>query len=433
MARQGATLTQYGVDRLTAENGKDKIVWDSTLPGFGVRARVAGSKVYVVKFRNASGQQRWLTLGDCASIPLSDRKNDQGRVIETGARTMARQALAAAAAGVDPATARDRLKAVPTVKEAAKDWLVYGETRAIKPWKAKTAYEYRRIVTGGIEPEWGHLRLDELTLKRLHTYQKKKSATPYEANRVLGALRSIIRHAIAHKTYSGEDPTTALGFYEEEERVCALEPEQIEELKKALRAHENQFPAAVLAIRLLLLTGARREEIVQARWEWVDWDAGVIRLPDDKSRRTGDKTRLKTVVLGDVGLFLLTPHRQAKGPIFPARTKDGTAYDGLGKAWSVIRKGLVGTNGRPLRLHDLRHAYGAAAIDAGIPDAQISEVLGHRDRRSTRRYTDARESTKRRVGSALAAALGQALGLTAPQLRDAIEQRPVSSSCDESQ
>jgi integrase len=415
MARRRSPLTQETVDRLRATTAKDAFLWDGALPGFGVRARPGGSKRYLLKYRSLSGDPRWYTIGDCSAIPLADRKGADGRIIETGARTRARQALGAVAEGKDPAAAREAAAEMPTVGEVAHQWLVWGETRAIRAWKAKTLYEYMRIVKGSLKPTFGRYRLNELKVPKIDQFQKSHANRPYEANRVLGALKQVYGYAQSKLGYTGPNPVADIEFYSEEARTCPLEDADILKLRDALKANENRFPSAVLAVRLMMLSGARRNEIIRARWDWVNWDHGEIRIPDHKSRRNGDKKAPKVIVIGPVGLHLLRPLTQKRGPIFPAEdgAQKSECYAGIGKAWSAIRAAakVTGPDGRPLRLHDLRHAYGATAVDAGVPDNQIGEQFGHADRRSTERYTKARNSTKRRVGTALSAAIGAALGI----------------------
>jgi integrase len=133
--------------------------------------------------------------------------------------------------------------------------------------------------------------------------------------------------------------------------------------------------AAAAAIRLLLLTGCRKGEILSLRWEWVDFGRGCLRLPDSK-------TGAKTVPVASAALELLAglPHRS--GFVLPAGKGQGH-YTGLQKDWERVREraGLAG-----VRVHDLRHSFASFAIAGGDTLFMVGKVLGHKQARTTEAY-----------------------------------------------
>ena len=97
---------------------------------------------------------------------------------------------------------------------------------------------------------------------------------------------------------------------------------------------------------------------------------------------------------------------------YDAKTRRVTAYDGRETAPAgATPTQFLGDDGRPLRLHDLRHAFGSAAFDGGLTLEQVGQLFGHQDPRSTRRYSKARKTTKRRLGELMVSAMAEVLRL----------------------
>jgi integrase len=155
-------------------------------------------------------------------------------------------------------------------------------------------------------------------------------------------------------------------------------------------------PYGVAAIRLLLLTGARLREVLHARWDWIDWERGIMWLPDSKTRR-------KPVYLSGVALDVLRGIEPVVGNphIFPGERK-GTHRADLKRPWNAIRRaaGLIepesGKKGRTkkssseerpaFRLHDLRHSFASLGAGSSLGLPVVGKLLGHKQARTTSRY-----------------------------------------------
>jgi integrase len=160
---------------------------------------------------------------------------------------------------------------------------------------------------------------------------------------------------------------------------------------------------SVAAIRLLLLTGARVREILDLEWQHVDFQRGMLRLPDSK-------TGAKVIVLGGAALTLLD--RLPKiGRHVISSTSAGTVNEkpraDVNRLWrAVCREAEIeGT-----RLHDLRHSNAAVGAGAGLSLHQIGALLGHSQAATTKRYAHLAADPQRRaadlIGNEVAAALG---------------------------
>jgi len=166
----------------------------------------------------------------------------------------------------------------------------------------------------------------------------------------------------------------------------------------AMEAEHGLSPTATAAIRLLLLSGCRKSEILSLRWEWVDAERGVLRLPDSK-------TGAKVVPLAATAVKLLAELPRRGDYVLPAATGPGH-YTGLQKDWERVRAraGLAA-----VRVHDLRHSFASFAVADGNSLYLIGKVLGHRQARTTEIYAHLADDPIRAVADRTAARIAAAM------------------------
>ncbi|CEF49376.1 unnamed protein product [uncultured bacterium] len=160
-------VTKRTVDALQPRTC-DALLWDDELRGFGVRCRPSGAKSYFLKYRTASGRQRWLTLGQHGPLTPQD------------ARAMALREKATAAGGADPSGARMQKRREGTIAQIAARYL---EEHVPAHNKPSTAAEVARIVEKRIKPALGQIKIGDLSRADIKAWHQRMSATPYEANR----------------------------------------------------------------------------------------------------------------------------------------------------------------------------------------------------------------------------------------------------------
>jgi integrase len=210
----------------------------------------------------------------------------------------------------------------------------------------------------------------------------------------------------------------------EDKRETLLSRDEITRLGDTLTKYEDRnteakekgedsvaHPSALLAIRLLLLTGARKSEIVQAKWDWVDLVTGQLRLPDSKTGR-------KSVPLPPPALKLLNKQIELaeslldddqelkRNPYIISGKIEGKHLIGLQKIWERIRKQA---DLEHVRLHDLRHAWASIAAQSGESLYLIGKVLGHTDQQTTQRYAHVDQTHQQAVSNRTAETLQAAL------------------------
>ena len=366
-------ITKRAVDQLQGD-GAEKFYWDDDLPGFGVRIRSSGRKYYVAQFR-ADGRMRRITLGRHGGVPT-----------ET-ARRRAMAAISEAKGGGDPAAARDARRKAPTMKQLGKRFL---EDYVPDHCKPSTAYEYGRSVKLFIEPRIGKRKVSDIKRSDIAELHHALRETPYQANRTLGVLSKMFSLAeVWGWRADGSNPCLHIKRYKEEKRERFLSAEEFARLGKVLDEtlqDGSETRSAVVAIRLLMLTGCRLSEIQKLRWEHVDLEAGELHLPDTK---TGG--RAVPLAPSAVRLLEVLP-RDEDNPWVIAGRKPGSHLTDLQHPWRRIRARAELDD---VRIHDLRHSFASRALALGEGLPMIGKLLGHTQVQTTARYAHlARDTVK---------------------------------------
>lgn len=390
---------------------KQQFLWDTALRGFGVYALSSGQKVYVCQFRR-HGQSQRVKIGA------------HGPVTAEQARVEALKILGAVAAGEDPAGDKREQREARTVSAIANEFLTEHVEALRKP---KTALEYRRIIDSYIRPVIGKILMRELKRADVAALRAGLKGTPTTANRALAVLSSMWAYASKiGDVGEGENPVVGIERYRENARERYLTTDELVRLGDALRLAEGDGlsfeidpakpgskhapkpenrrvkidPFAIGALRLLLLTGARVGEILGAQWSQVDWERGILFLPDSKTGK-------KPVYLSAAALAVLAElPRMEKNPHVIAGARDGEPRSDLKKPWAAVSK-AAGLEG--VRLHDLRHSFASVGAGASLGLPIIGKLLGHSQPQTTNRYAHLDADPMRRaadaIGSTIAAAL----------------------------
>lgn len=388
-----AKITKRSVDA-AAPTDKEFFLWDDELKGFGLRVYPSGRKMYLAQFRSG-GRLRRVNIGL------------HGAVTPDLARTEAMKHLSQVRLGADPAGERDRRKASPTMKEFGKRFL---EEHVASHCKPSTQAEYKRSVELFINPKLGSHRIIDITRADIVEMHQSMKATPYQANRTLGVLSIMftVAHTWGVRT-DGVNPCWKVRRYKEIKRERYLTPDELARLGKVLR-ESNAEREAAFCIQLLLLTGCRLSEIQKLKWEYVDLDAGLLRLPDSKSGA-------KLVAIGQavVEVFKAIP-KVKDNPYVITGTIEGQHLTDMQKPWRRLRK-RAGLD--DLRIHDLRHSFASDALQLGEDLTMIGRLLGHTQVQTTARYAHLKTDPIRAAANKVSNAIALALSLPA---REKVEE-----------
>jgi integrase len=312
---------------------------------------------------------------------------------------LAKVILGAVETGADPIAERRAARGVRTFKMVAEDFL---SLHVLTKRKARTGDEYRRILETRILPTLGSKRIVDLQRADVTKLHGKLSSTPYEANRAL-ALISVVWNWAARR---GAPSWARLGAALNEGETIGL-PYAVNELKanakhapKSDKRRTKLDPLAAAAIRLLILTGARLREILDARWENVDLERGVIFLADSKTGR-------KPIYLSAAAQVVLASLPRVNGnPHIIAGERAGAPRADLKKPWAAVCK-AAGLEG--VRLHDLRHSFASIGAGASMGLPVIGKLLGHSQAATTHRYAHLDADPLRRAVETIGATISAAM------------------------
>jgi integrase len=363
-------------------------IWDGLFPGFGLRTTSSGVKSFILKYRHV-GRQRFMTIGRYGVLTPEE------------ARREARRLLGLVAAGGDPAGEKARAQESATLADFAPRYAAEFSAHHKKP----TSQENDRFhFKGYLIPAFGDARLDAISKSDVARWYARLSDRAVTANRCIALLSHVYTVAARWgEVPDGMNPCRGLVKYKETARKRFLSPDETARLGKALSDAEaaGDSPYPIAAIRLLMFTGARLNEILGLRWEWVDLDARQLRLPDSK-------TGAKSIALPAPAVEVLaTLPRLAGNPhvICSLKNHGGRLFD-LHGPW---RRLLKAAEIEDLHVHDLRHSFASVAVAGGASLPLIGALLGHTQARTTQRYahlqTDARLAAADAVGEAIAARL----------------------------
>jgi len=289
---------------------------------------------------------------------------------------------------------------------------------------------------GYIHPTIGAKRIIEVSRGDISKLHARLSSTPNQANRCVSVISAVWNWAARRDEVEfAKNPCRGVERNREKSRERFLTSEEFARLGEVLREAETNGlpweheapqskhgakpenrrtqadPYAVAAIRLLIFTGARLREILHARWTEVDFERGMILLPDSKTGR-------KPIYLSAAALAVLAEiPRQFDNPYLIPGRKAGQPRADLNRPWASITRtaGLVG-----VRVHDLRHTFASFGAGASMGLPIIGKLLGHAQPSTTHRYAHLDVDPLRRaadqIGAQIDAAMRNSSGATVTPL-----------------
>jgi integrase len=359
--RTRTKITKRSVDALQAPDAGEVTIWDSEIKGFGLRCRVGGEKTYIYMYR-FGGKLRKLTIGKHGALTPDQARakayEAQGKVNE---------------AGIDPAGVKRAAREAETVADLAKKFL---EEHVDTKRKASTANEYRRLLDKLILPQLGDIKVKDVARDDVGKLHHDLRGKKYQANRVLALLSAMFNKAEAWGMRPNHsNPCKHIERHGEDARERMLSSDELARLGAAVTAYRSAYVQG--AVKLLLFTGARLNEILTLKWDQVDFERGEARLFDSKTGK-------KSIQLPPPALAVLAGLPRIVGnPFVICGHKHGTHLVNLEKPWRAIRA-EAGLD--DVRLHDLRHAFASVGASSGEGLHMIGKLLGHTQQATTARY-----------------------------------------------
>ncbi len=357
-------LSASFVRKAACPRGQEKVdYFDSQQKGFLVEVRCSGRKTYYQRFRDERGRERQFKIGR-ADVLTTDQARRKGRSV-----------FARAVLGEDPQSRRQELRAIPSLAEFARDRYVPFVATYKRSWRTDET-----ILRLHALPMLGKFALDEINadhIVAMIAHMRQKGYAPGTSNRVVVILRYLYNLALKWKVPGvTANPTAGIEMGAEVQRSRFLSKDEAQELVASIAVDENV--TAANAILLLLLTGARRNEVTHAKWEHVLWNERKLHVPVSKSGKP------RWIALSASAMTLLRGLSRHDGNefVFPSPLT-GRPSPSLWFPWRRIRDRA---NLSDVRLHDLRHSFASFLVNEGISLYVVQNLLGHSNARTTQRY-----------------------------------------------
>lgn len=353
-------LTKRTIDKFTYAGGWD-VRWDDDLPGFGVRIYPSGKKSYMLSYR-ARGRKRRMVIGNCNAMTL------------TQARERAAREMVNVRDGRDPIEERRKDAQGKTFDDLAVAFI----DRHAKPHKKTWETDQGRLERH-IPASWRKMRVTSITREDIAALHADIGmARPYEANRTLDLLRIMFR--LAKLWYfvdaDWENPAEGIQKYKEQKRKRFVTKAELPALAKAIDTESNVYVRG--AIWLYLLSGLRKTELLSAKRDDVDWDRGMLRLPDPKAGEEQQAT-----LSGPALAILQSLPKVAGNPYLLPGARKNRPLVNINKPWSRVRR-AAGIE--DVRLHDLRRTVGSWMSQAGVDLNRVRDALRHSNLSTTLTY-----------------------------------------------
>lgn len=379
-----AKLCASFVQTASCREGKKKTdYYCNSLPGFILECRANGGKTYALRYRDEHGRQRQYKIADAADITFDKAKK------------MAVKIRSRVVVGENPAAEKVEKRAIPIYSEIADKYIAHIATYQ-RSWKSTRAVMHNHVIS-----RWGKLRLTEIHQTDVAAWLAEKAAAGYKPATV-ERIRVNFQHSFRMAkiwNYPGSDHNPVAGL----PRVPLnnsvdrrLTQDEVKRLQKAVASSQNTQLKYIVG--MLLLTGARVSELINARWSDVDLEKRLWRIPLSK---TG-KVRFVPLSQAAIDMLGQLPRFSDCDYLIP-NPKTKLPFVHFYPAWDYARKqaGLA-----DVRIHDLRHASASFMINAGIDLYTVGKILGHNSTKTTARYAHLANDTLLAAVEAGAAGIG---------------------------
>ena len=341
------------------------VLGDTLCKGLSLEVRATGGKTWYLTYTSKRGTRHQHRLGDFKDLSLAQ------------ARGLADQLRSQVAMGGDPAEEQALLKQTPTFATfIAEQYLPYIQTYK-RSWKCDLSTLRCHLL-----PAFGDRSLDSLKRTDILSLQQRwlrDGFAPGTINKYLVLLRYVFNLAMRWEVPGVlTNPAKLVALLQvHNNRQRFLSTDEARALIAAVHASRNEVLEPIVS--MLLLTGARKREVLDARWDDFDWQRRLWRIPKTKAGKP------RYVPLSAATLDLLKKRKLAVGSsfyVFPNPSTD-KPFQSIFYAWDTARK-EAGLD--DLRIHDLRHSFASFLINGGRSLYEVQQLLGHSNSQMTQRY-----------------------------------------------
>jgi len=355
-------ITKRFVESIIPHPTKHLSFWNSEIKGFGVIVLPSGRATYCIQYRNEDRVLKRFKLGVHTQMTTEE------------ARVLAKKHVGRIVHGADPSSQKKKERALPTMEDLANDYI---ERHGIhkRPGSLK---EDLLFLKNYILPELKKQKVAHVTRRSIETLHLKLGKTPYHSNRLLALLSKMFSCAISWG-WCSDNPVKGIQKYHEEKRDRWLEDDELRRFWGALERYPTHLSA--LFFKLLLLTGARKGEVLSATWDQFELQKGVWIKPAHLTKQK----RKEYLPLSEEALECLDFLKNLTGNsehLFPGRFP-GAPLKNVEFFWKhILREADI----QNLRIHDLRHTYASHLVSEGLSLSIVGKLLGHTQAATTQRY-----------------------------------------------
>lgn len=376
-------LTKRFVESIQPDPKNQLKFWDTELKGFGLIVLPSGRRTYCIEYRNELRLKKRLKIGV------------HGHITAEEARNIARIQLGKVATGEDLAEKAKHVREMPTINELAKDYLERYATQK----RSKSVNEDQRILKNIILPAFGNKKVEALSRREIETFHLRQANKPYQANRVLALLSTMLGLAVRWG-WRSDNPVKGIQKYQEEKRDRWLNEEELARLWTVLDKHPGSITAC--AFKFLLLTGARKGETLSATWDQFDLEKGLWTKPSHLTKQK----KTEYLPISEKAIELLRHIKILSGDsiyVFPGRIP-GQPIKELKTLWRTLLKEAGLEN---VRIHDLRHTHASHLVSSGLSLSIVGKLLGHTQASTTQRYAHLADEPLRQAAELFSSKVGK--------------------------
>lgn len=385
-------LTQSFVDNAVCKTNSSKTdYYDTKVHGLILKVLVSGKRNFYLRYQTERGKwtEKRLSNMDATILKLSD------------ARTLAQQYLSQLAMGQDPFAKKAELKQVPTLAAFIADSYMPFIKVNKRSWQTDES-----LLRNHILPAFGGLYLDEFTPQHLMRFieQHRKTHANGSVNRVVIILRYIFNLAIRwHVSGVKSNPTANVPLLEEHNhKERFLTTDETQALMSAIRESDNSMLQHIIA--MLIMTGARKREVLDLQWSDLELAQRQWRLAEANNK----SKKVRHIPLSEGVLALLAKVPRVDGcPYVFANPKTLQPFVSIFCSWDTARS-KAGLS--EVRIHDLRHSFASFLVNAGCPIYEVKELLGHSQIKTTQRYAHLSQNTLLNATNKVSALVGGVMG-----------------------
>lgn len=369
-------ITKRFVETITPNPDKTQKYWDSELKGFGIVVLPSGRRTYCIQYRN---QQRILKRFKIGTHP---------QITAEEARAWAKKYLSSTIHGNDPAEKKKENRDLPTVKILIQDYLDHHGCKK----RPRSLLEDKKLIKNIILPFLGNKAVAHISRREIEVIHLQLKNTPYQANRFLALFSKMLSLAVVWG-WRENNPVKGIERYQELKRERWLNDGELQNLWSTLNQYNNHI--AGYAVKLLLLTGARKNELLQASWDQFDLQKGVWIKPAHSTKQK----KIEYLPLSDKALEVLGSLKKIiprnSQYLFPNKINNKPLRDIRGFWEKVIKE----ANMKNARIHDLRHTHASHLVSSGLSLSIVGKLLGHTQASTTQRYAHLADEPLRKATS----------------------------------